>query len=78
MFLSRFGIRRPLTVFMIFTAVLVLGLISLQNLKIDLFPEMNFPMVAVVSNYAGVGPLEIESMVTKPIEGILSTVTDIK
>ncbi len=78
MFLSRFGIRRPLTVFMIFTAVLVLGLISLQNLKIDLFPEMNFPMVAVVTNYAGVGPQEIESMVTKPIEGILSTVTDIK
>ncbi len=78
MFLSRFGIRRPLTVFMIFVGVIVLGMISLQNLKIDLFPEMNFPMIAVVTNYSGVGPQEIESMVTKPIEGILSTVTDVK
>lgn len=78
MFLSRFGIKRPLTVFMIFIGVIVLGLISLQNLKIDLFPEMSFPMVAVVTNYSGVGPQEIESMVTKTIEGILSTVTDIK
>jgi len=76
--LSRFGIQRPLMVFMIFVGVIVLGMISLQNLKIDLFPEMNFPMIAVITNYSGVGPQEIESMVTKPIEGIVSTVTDVK
>ncbi|NTV53430.1 MAG: efflux RND transporter permease subunit, partial [Candidatus Firestonebacteria bacterium] len=78
MFLSRFGIRRPLMVFMIFVGVIVLGMISLANLKIDLFPEMNFPMIAVITNYSGVGPKEIESMVTRPIEGVLTTVTDVK
>jgi HAE1 family hydrophobic/amphiphilic exporter-1 len=78
MFLSRFGIHRPLMVFMIFVGVIVLGMISLANLKIDLFPEMNFPMIAVITSYPGVGPKEIESMVTKPIEGVLATVTDVK
>jgi len=78
MFLSRFGIRRPLTVFMIFIGVIVLGLISLRSLKIDLFPEMNFPMVAIITSYSGVGPQEMESMVSKPIEAIVSTVTDVK
>lgn len=78
MFLSRFGIRRPLTVFMIFVGVIVLGMISLRSLKIDLFPEMNFPMIAIITSYSGVGPQEMESMVSKPIEAIVSTVTDVK
>ncbi len=78
MFLSRFAIKRPLMVFMIFVGVIVLGLISLQNLKVDLFPEMDFPMVVVVTSYSGVGPQEIESMVTEPLEKILATVTAVK
>ncbi|MBN1595643.1 efflux RND transporter permease subunit, partial [candidate division FCPU426 bacterium] len=78
MFLSRFGIRRPLTVFMIFIGVIVLGLISLQNLRIDLLPEMDFPMIAVVTTYSGVGPQEMESMVTLPMEKMLATATDVR
>ena len=76
--LSRFSIKRPVTTLMIFLLVLVLGLVSITRLNIDLLPKMTFPVAAVFTSYEGVGPQEVENMVTKPLEGVLGTVPNVK
>jgi len=78
MFLPEFSVRKPITVFMIFIGLVVLGVISFSQLSIDLMPDVSFPMVAVITSYSGVGPSEMETMVTKPLEMSLSTVKDLK
>ncbi len=78
MILSDFGIKRPTTVTMIFLAVTVLGVIAMTTLKIDLMPDMDIPVVAVMAEYRGVGPKEVESMVSKTLEGAVSQVQNIK
>lgn len=78
MILSDFGIKRPTTVTMIFLAITVLGLIAMMTLKMDLMPNVDIPIVVVMAEYRGVGPREIESMVTKTLESAVSQVPDIK
>lgn len=72
------AIKRPITFMMIFIAVLGFGLVSLQRLKPELFPDIDYPAVAVVTSYSGVGPEDIETLVTRPIEEAVSTVTNVK
>lgn len=76
--ISDLSIKRPVTTTMIVLLVILLGAISLGRLNMDLLPNLNFPMAAVITNYPGVGPNEVEKMVTKPLENVLATVTDIK
>lgn len=76
--ISDLSIRKPVTTTMIVLLVILLGAISLGRLNMDLLPNLSFPMAAVITNYQGVGPNEVETMVTKPLENVLATVTDIK
>ncbi|MFA5858621.1 MAG: efflux RND transporter permease subunit [Elusimicrobiota bacterium] len=78
MFISEYSIKKPITVLMAAIAVIVLGVIAFTQLKIDLYPDMSFPMAAVITTYKGASPAEIESMVTRPLEKVISTVTNIK
>ena len=78
MALPKFAINRPVSVYMIFIAVIILGVISLKQLSVDLLPDFNFPMAVVITGYSGAGPSEIESMVSRPVERVLSTVKDLK
>jgi len=71
------SINRPMLVAVIITVIIILGGVSLSRMAIDLFPEMEMPVGAVITNYEGVGPEEIEEQVTKPLESVLSTVTDL-
>lgn len=76
--LHEVSIRRPVTVLMCVLIVLVLGAVSFSRLPIDLMPEINFPMAIVLTSYSGVGPQEIENIVTKNIESTVATVSNIK
>ena len=78
MWLTRVSILRPVTITMVVVAILVLGLFSLRQLPVDLYPEIEFPWVTVVSVYPGAGPEEIETLVTKPIEDAVSTISGVK
>ncbi|HTY08760.1 MAG TPA: efflux RND transporter permease subunit, partial [Candidatus Edwardsbacteria bacterium] len=78
MILSEFGIKRPVTVLMIFIGITIIGLVAVVNLNIDLFPDMSFPIIAVMTEYTGVGPAEVESMVSKPVESAVSMVRNVK
>ena len=74
MSIPRFAIQRPVTMFMISGVVTLLGLISLTRLPVDLMPEFEQPTLTVRTNYAGVGPLEMEELITRPMEQAVSAV----
>lgn len=76
--LARFSIKRPVTTLMIIAVVLVLGFISFSRLGIDLFPEFSFPVGVVITQYQGASSHEIENMITKPLEQVLSTMNNVK
>lgn len=68
------AIRRPVMMFMISSVIILLGGISLTRLPVDLLPDVSYPMVSVRVGYSGVGPLEMEQIITRPIEQAVSAV----
>ena len=74
MSIPRLAIHRPITMFMICAVVILLGSVSLMRLPVDLMPDLTLPSITVRVNYEGVGPLEIEELVTRPIEQSVSAV----
>lgn len=67
------SISRPVTVSMIIAMLVFLGAISLQRIAIDLFPEIQKPVVRIQTKISGSGPLEVEQLVTLPIEREIAT-----
>ncbi len=76
--ISDLSIKRPVTTTMVVLLVVLLGIISFGRINLDLFPNLSFPMAAVITTYDGVGPEEIETMVSRPLENALATVTNVK
>ncbi len=72
--LSSLSVRRGVAFGMVYVVVVAFGLLSLARLQLDLFPEMNFPTVAVVTAFEGASPEDIETLVTDPLEGALAGV----
>lgn len=72
--LVELSVKRPVGVIMLVIAALVLGGISLKNLAIDLFPQMDIPVAVVVTSYDGAAPQEVEELVSRPVESSLSTI----
>jgi HAE1 family hydrophobic/amphiphilic exporter-1 len=63
--------------FMISAVITLLGFISLTRLPVDLMPEFEQPTLTVRTSYPGVGPLEIEELITRPMEQAVSAVPGI-
>jgi HAE1 family hydrophobic/amphiphilic exporter-1 len=78
MSIPRLAIQRPVTMFMLSFVVMLIGGISLARLPVDLMPDVSFPSITVRVSYAGVGPLEMEELVTRPIEQALSAVAGLE
>jgi HAE1 family hydrophobic/amphiphilic exporter-1 len=78
MSIPRLAIQRPVTMFMLSAIVMLIGGISLARLPVDLMPDVSFPSITVRVSYAGVGPLEMEELVTRPIEQALSAVAGLE
>ncbi len=76
--ITQFSIKRGVTVFMIYLIAVGFGLFSLIRLKIDLYPKLDFPLLAVITQYTGVGPFDIETVVTRPIEEAVASVQNVK
>jgi HAE1 family hydrophobic/amphiphilic exporter-1 len=70
-------IKRPVFTVMLITAPLVLGLVSYRRLGVDLFPNVDLPVVTVTTTLRGASVEEMETGVTKPIEEIVNTVSGI-
>ncbi len=71
-------IRRPVFTTMLVMLLVVFGLTSYPGLGVDLYPDVEFPLVMVSVTYTGASPEEMESLITKPVEDAVSSVAGIK
>jgi HAE1 family hydrophobic/amphiphilic exporter-1 len=78
MWLARSAIRRPVFTTVAVILVLVMGAVSLTNLQMDLLPDIQPPVGAVVASYPGANPDEVLDKVTKPLEQQLGTLAGLK
>jgi HAE1 family hydrophobic/amphiphilic exporter-1 len=72
------SVKRPVTTILIFVALIVMGLYSLTQLPIDLYPEIELPFIGVVTTYTGASASDIETNVTRPVEDALNSVSNLK
>lgn len=78
MSIPRLAIQRPVTMFMISAIIILIGLISLTRLPVDLLPDVSNPSISIRVAYPNVGPLEIEELITRPIEQSVSAVAGLE
>ncbi len=76
--LPKFSVDKPVTITMMVLIIIVFGFISFTRLGLDMLPDIEFPVVSVVTSYSGVTSEDIEDVLTKPIEDAVATVKDVK
>src|SRR5437588_11978936 len=64
----RASLKNPFAVVAISLIVIILGVVSYQKMVVDIFPEINLPVVAVATFYKGMGPSEVEGAITLRLE----------
>src|SRR5216684_4251802 len=72
MWLTRLALRNPVLILMLCLMTIALGIVSLQRLSVDLFPEINIPVIRVATFYPGAGPVDVEKTITVPLERAVS------
>ncbi len=77
MWFTRISIGNPVLATMMMAAFLVLGLFSYQQLRVDQFPDVTFPVVVVQTEYPGASPESVESDVTRKVEEAVNTINGI-
>lgn len=78
MWISDTAIRRPVTTITLMAALLVFGFLSFSRMGIDLFPEVDFPVVTVTTSYPGASPEVMDQDVTNNLEEQINTISGIK
>lgn len=73
-----FSVKKPLTVFVVALAILILGVVAYVKMTPDLFPNMDYPYVIVVTSDPGASPESVEAEITKPLEKTLATLDQLK
>jgi HAE1 family hydrophobic/amphiphilic exporter-1 len=76
--ITDFSLRRPVMTLMIFLSFVVIGLISSRLLPLEFFPELDAPFVSINIPYPNSTPEEVEREITRPVEEVLATISDIK
>jgi len=76
--ISEISIRRGITFFMIYILIVGAGLFGLSQLKIDLYPKLDLPFVAIFTTYEGVGPEDIENLINRPLEEVVISVEGVE
>ena len=76
--MSKFSVRKPLTIFVVVIAIIALGVVSLIKMTPDLLPSIDLPYMVVMTTYPGATPEEVQDEVTKPLEQTLATIENIK
>ncbi|MFZ5984913.1 MAG: efflux RND transporter permease subunit [Acidobacteriota bacterium] len=78
MFLSNLSIKRPVFASVLMLVLVTLGLFSYRRLAIDLFPDVEFPILSIVTEYPGASPETVEREVTKLIEEAVNPIPGVK
>ncbi|MDO4972217.1 MAG: efflux RND transporter permease subunit [Bacteroidales bacterium] len=72
------AVKKPVTTILVFVAVVIIGLFSLQKLPIDLYPDIDTNTIMVMTSYTGASSQDIEQNVTRPLENTLNSVEHLK
>ena len=76
--MSRFSVRKPLTVFMVVIMVIILGFVSYTKMTPDLLPNIDLPYIVVMTTYPGATPEKVETVISRPMEQTLATLDNVK
>ena len=76
--ISNYSVKKPFTVFVAVILIIILGCISFMNMTTDLLPKMDLPYALIITSYIGASPEKVETVVTKPIEQSMATVSNVK
>ena len=77
MWFTRVSLQNPVFATMVMLALVVLGMFSLQRLQVDQFPNIDFPVVVVITDYPGASPEIVESEVSKKVEEGVNSIAGI-
>ena len=77
MWFTKVSLQNPVFATMVMLAFVVLGLFSLQRLQVDQFPNIDFPVVVITTEYPGASPPIVESEVTKKVEEAVNSIAGI-
>ncbi len=77
MWFTQVSLKNPVFATMVMLAIVVLGLFSYQRLQVDQFPNIDFPVVVVTTEYPGASPEIVESEVTKKVEEGVNSIAGI-
>ena len=70
--------ERRVTIVMFMVAIVLFGMVSLSRLKLNLLPDISYPTVTVRTELTGAAPVEIENLLTKPIEEAVGVVRNVR
>ncbi len=73
-----FSLKKRVTMSMVVLVIVILGLISFTKLGLDMLPDLDYPVITVVTTYSGVSSEDMEQNITRPVEQWISTVSNIK
>lgn len=76
--ITPFAVNRPVFTTMVMMIVVILGAVALMRLPIDLMPDIEYPTLTVVSNYANASPEEMEELITRRIEEAVAAVPGVE
>lgn len=72
--LSQYSVQRPVTVIILFALLVLISAVMVPQIGVDLFPEVEMPVISVSTSYTGAGPEDVEENVTEPLENLLVSV----
>lgn len=75
--LPEFSIKKPVTIIVVMLIFITIGIISITKLPLEMMPDISFPGLMVQIPYPSSSPEEVERIITRPIEDILATVTNL-
>ncbi len=72
-----FSTRRPVSVFIFAVAAVVFGTVAFRQLATDLLPDITYPSLSVQTRYDGAAPVEVESLISRPVENAVGVVNNV-
>lgn len=76
--LPKIAVDRPITFIMVTIIVIGFGLFGLSRLSLNLYPDVSFPTITVYTTYDGVAPEDIETLITRPLEELVGSVSGLR
>lgn len=75
--ISEFSVKQPVATLMIFLMAIILGVVSLAKLNVDMFPDVEPPVVSILTSWPGANASDVESEVTENIENQVNGVNNL-